>query len=365
MKVNKVIIQTNVMRSQIEQNDTDYILRGIPITVNDSVMNGVLYSKTENKKAMPSMIGKPLTIDHPVDSNGNFISALEGKGLKDFFSGGVVTNAYEVDNIWYADAEIKKSILAAQNGGTELQAKLESKSDLGVSTGLFFEDNEISGVNSSGEKYGKSAINMNFNHLATTNNPAGGSATTAVFNSENTVICNVIDVINDNCDNKEISSLRAAYNALKAKLDTFIAKSYNETDLNINVNEKEGSEMTPEEIKAAIAEAVTANAESNKQALVAAVNSAVAPLQEKIATMQESITANADKEKAALVADVVALDIGIDEELAKTMSVNSLNSVIAKNSGKPAGGVTTNGKRGKEEEYDAFAMPEFKVKGAE
>lgn len=194
MSMNKFIICTNAKRSQIESTETHYKIKGIPITINDSVMNGVLYSKEENAKGIPSIVGKPFTIDHPADENGNFISALEGNGLMDYFSGGVVTNAYEVDDVWYADAEIKKSLLAGQNNGQALTEKLEGKSDLGVSTGLYFENNQVAGANAKGEKYSRVAMGQNFNHLAAVDNPAGGKGTTAVFNSENTFVCNFDDI---------------------------------------------------------------------------------------------------------------------------------------------------------------------------
>lgn len=135
---------------------------------------------------MASIVGKPITIDHPTDANGSFISALEGEGLKKFYSGGIVTNYYEKDDIWYVDAEINKAMLAAQNGGSALKEKLDSKSDLGVSTGLIIEYNEISGVNPAGKKYKRVAKGQLYNHLAAVNNPAGGRMTTAVFNSEST-----------------------------------------------------------------------------------------------------------------------------------------------------------------------------------
>lgn len=363
MKVNRILL-SNTSRATVAKSDGKYSITGIPITVDDVVMNRVKYDKNWNAKGMPTMAGKPLSLSHPADKDGRNISIFSPEGI-DFYSGGKVDMPYNKNAVWYVNAVIDEKKLRAASGGEYFAGRLDDGLPIGVSTGLTFESND-----DGGDGYDMTAINMNFDHLAMlheSETPAGGDATVMRFNGVDVEVFNVEDAIKNietiKDDAKEISSLRAAYNALKAKLDTFIAKGYNETDLNINVNENEGSEMTPEEIKAAIAEAVTANAESNKQALVAAVNSAVAPLQEKIATMQESITANADKEKAALVADVVALDIGIDEELAKTMSVNSLNSVIAKNSGKPAGGVTTNGKR-KEEEYDAFAMPEFKVQGA-
>lgn len=186
MSVKTVIINSKVSRSKIEHTDTDYILKGIPITVNESVMNGVLYSRADNEAGMASIVGKPITIDHPTDANGRFISALEGEGLKKFYSGGIVTNYYEKDDIWYVDAEINKAMLAAQNGGSALKEKLDSKSDLGVSTGLTIEYNEISGVNPAGKKYKRVAKGQFYNHLAAVNNPAGGRMTTAVFNSENT-----------------------------------------------------------------------------------------------------------------------------------------------------------------------------------
>lgn len=186
MSVKTVIINSRVSRSKIEHTDTDYILKGIPITVNESVMNGVLYSRADNEAGMASIVGKPITIDHPTDANGSFISALEGEGLKKFYSGGIVTNYYEKDDIWYVDAEINKAMLAAQNGGSALKEKLDSKSDLGVSTGLIIEYNETSGVNPAGKTYKRVAKGQLYNHLAAVNNPAGGRMTTAVFNSENT-----------------------------------------------------------------------------------------------------------------------------------------------------------------------------------
>lgn len=186
MSVKTVIINSKVSRSKIEHTDTDYILKGIPITVNESVMNGVLYSRADNEAGMASIVGKPITIDHPTDANGSFISALEGEGLKKFYSGGIVTNYYEKDDVWYVDAEISKAMLAAQNGGSALKEKLDSKSDLGVSTGLTIEYNEISGVNQAGKKYKRVAKGQFYNHLAAVDNPAGGRMTTAVFNSENT-----------------------------------------------------------------------------------------------------------------------------------------------------------------------------------
>lgn len=186
MRVNKILLTANVNKSQISKTETHYKITGIPITVDNTIMNGVLYPADENEKGMNSMVGKPLTIGHPIDTNGNYVSALEGVGMQEHYSGGNITKTYNVKGVWYADAEVKTSLLNAQKNGPELAEMLDNKSDLGVSTGLFFSQNEMSGKNEKGDSYTATAINQKYDHLAALMNeaPAGGDATVARFNSE-------------------------------------------------------------------------------------------------------------------------------------------------------------------------------------
>lgn len=347
MKRNKLIICTNAKGSQIESNETHYKLKGIPITANASVMNGVYYSKEENEKGMPTMVGKPFTIDHPADENGNFISAMEGNGLMDYFSGGVVTNVYEVNDVWYADAEIKKSLLAAQTNGDKLQSKLDKKEDLGVSTGLYFSQNTISGANDDGVKYTRSAINQQFNHLAAVDDPAGGKETTAVFNSENTFVCN-FEMPEVETDGKQEDKTESIINRALTAFAKRLGISYNSQEFD-NQDEDYAMRKTIE------AKLQAAGIEVNgldDNALLEAYNKLNAPqepeqkpqtnsedtpawakdLVAKVNSLESQLTANANKELDALVADVVDLKInGIDEEVAKTMGVNALKGLLAAN----------------------------------
>ncbi len=357
MSVNKFIISTNAKRSQIESTETHYKLKGIPITINDSVMNGVLYSKEENAKGIPSIKGKPFTIDHPADENGNFISALEGNGLMDFFSGGVVTNAYEVDETWYVDAEIKKSLLAAQTNGKELTEKLEGKGDLGVSTGLYFENNQVAGKNASGQEYHRVAKNQDFNHLAAVDNPAGGKGTTAVFNSDNTFACNFTDIKPVDPQNELITQdnfIDKVANKLKALFANDNQTGYNNTDLNTNheapimdrtemleaLGLATNSQVTDDELKTLLKTKLAANAsevldEGKVTSIVEqAVNAAVKPL-------QDQLTANADKELNEVAEQVAALNKGLDAEDAKALGLTKAKAFLTANSAEyVAGGYT-------------------------
>jgi len=320
-------------------------------------MNGVLYSKEENAKGIPSIKGKPFTIDHPADENGNFISALEGNGLMDFFSGGVVTNAYEVDDTWYVDAEIKKSLLAAQTNGKELTEKLEGKGDLGVSTGLYFENNQVTGTNASGQEYHRVAKNQDFNHLAAVDNPAGGKGTTAVFNSDNTFSCNFTDIKPVGPQNELITQdnfIDKVANKLKSLFANDNQTSYNNTDLNTNheapimdrtemleaLGLATNSQVTDDELKTLLKTKLAVNAsevldESKVTSIVEqAVNAAVKPL-------QEQLTANADKELNEVAEQVAALNKGLDAEDAKALGLTKAKAFLTANSAEyVAGGYT-------------------------
>lgn len=213
MRVNKILLTANVNKSQISKTETHYKITGIPITVDGAIMNGVLYPADENEKGMNSMVGKPLTIGHPVDDKGNYLSGREGVGMQNHYSGGNITKTYNVNGVWYADAEIKTSLLNAQESGPELAEVLDNKSDLGVSTGLLFSHNDLAGKNDKGESYKMTAINQDYDHLAALLNeaPAGGDATVARFNSEEVPTFCVNELLPDeNSQNEIYDKLRKA-----------------------------------------------------------------------------------------------------------------------------------------------------------
>lgn len=200
MNTNTVVIVTNVKKSQIKDTGTHWEIKSIPVTVDDSVMNDIYYPADENRLGLPSLVGKPVTLSHPMDKDGNYISGREGVGLEDFFSGGTITNAYNVNGTNFADARIKKSVLDSQERGVWYSDALKQKGDIGVSTGLTIPVNTESGYTPDGTKYSQTATNQKYDHLAMLppdEAPAGGDSTFMSFNSadkERVIVSNV-----DNC----------------------------------------------------------------------------------------------------------------------------------------------------------------------
>lgn len=422
MRVNKILLTANVNKSQISKTETHYKITGIPITVDDAVMNGVLYPADENAKGMNSMVGKPLTIGHPIDDKGNYLSGREGVGMQNHYSGGHVTKTYNVSGVWYADAEIKTALLNAQENGPELISVLDNKLDLGVSTGLLFSQNQVSGENEKGDSYEMSAINQEYDHLAALLNeaPAGGSDTIARFNSQdiqqiniNQVIdelshddiryklsglikpqaagkdsyCWVVDVFRDyfiyTIDDSDFyrqgysvldgdvslvgekskveKRWQIVVNALK-KLNPFMPKVDEHITKRYNEQDKNinvnENEVPEMELEQVKAE-IVANNDAISALITNAVSTAVEPLKAELESVKASVNANADKEKADLVAKVNKLELGLPESAVNAMNTDELNSVLAKHEGAPADGVKTNSRHKKPESDGLDAeMPE-------
>jgi len=366
--MNKIRLYTNISKTQMSETDTHYKIKGIPITADNAVMNGILYSADENAKGMPSMIGQPLTLAHP-ESQGFNISAKNGVGMQDFYSGGNITDVYNSDGIWYADADIKKSMLAAQNDGQSYIEALNARENIGVSTGLTFSNNELSGTNSKGESYDKTAVNQDYDHLALLLNeaPAGGETTVMRFNGNETevfdvdmVINSAGDVVNDEAglftkfkkwlanhgdfDSQEESGYNnqdlntnedrimrdkmiAALNAANIEVnnldDDALFAAYNEymsgkkkdadadKDEDDKKKEKKDKAMNAEEISAIVAETV---------------NAAVKPLKDELA-------ANKEGELKGLREAVNALDLGLPEVAVNAMGKEDLESLVNKHGG--------------------------------
>tara|TARA_R110002020_G_scaffold475890_1_gene713740 strand:+ start:14989 stop:16215 length:1227 start_codon:yes stop_codon:yes gene_type:complete len=381
MKTNTVVITANISKSQIKDTGTHWEIKSIPVTVDDSVMNGIFYPAEENKKGMPTLKGKPVCLSHPQDSEGNYISGREGAGLENYFSGGTITNTYNMSGVNYADASIKKSILEAQDGSDWYANALNSKDSIGVSTGLTIPENNQEGTTPGGDVYSSMAINQEYDHLAMLEpdeDPAGGAATFMHFNSEQKdkiIISNVDDAMKDKITlNKDDATL---FNKFKALFGGSNEKDYNVNEsghlaenLNnnrevVNVKNEMMARMKnmgmPMDGVADMSELTMYNAmmdemdkrekaknaddmkkkdmdkkddkmqkNSSDNKLVDLINS----LSEKVEGLQGQLNANSADEKTKLIESVSTLATNaLDKDVAKHLPVEALKSHLAANGG--------------------------------
>jgi len=232
----RIILATNTSKTTVKKSEGKYQINGIPITVDNSIMNNIKYPADENAKGMKTLNGMPMTLTHPADNDGRNVSVFSPDGI-DFYSGGKITNTYNKDGVWYADSDIDEKKLRASDMGEYFANRLDSGEPIGVSTGLTFEAN-----NESGDGYKMIARNMSFDHLAMlheSEKPAGGDATVMRFNGEDVQVFNVDDYepLDKQCKDKR-SRIKKAWNAAK-KLAGIIALSHDDIrrQLNDEVNE--------------------------------------------------------------------------------------------------------------------------------
>lgn len=227
---------TNVKKSQISDDGEFFKIKGIPVTVNNAVMNGLLYPEDENAKGMPSINGRLMTLGHPKNASGETVSTADGEALVNHFGGGSVGSPYLTNGVHYVDAKIRKATLKAQPNGEWFYNRLDQKQSIGVSTGLFSDRDMTAGVTTNGKEYFGVARNQRYDHLALLHEsepPAGGKDTFINFNSaDQDLIINVN--VDDYIVHKNDSAVLRAIDYLKGligneKIETN-ESSFNDTD---------------------------------------------------------------------------------------------------------------------------------------
>lgn len=349
------LIYTNIGKAQISETDTHFKISGIPITKNDSVMNGVAYFDGYNRKGMPTLVEQPITLRHPL-VNGVNVSAKQGKGLN-YFSGTLIeSEPYLESNKWKVDVQMNKKKLAAQDDGERWTEILSNKEMFGVSTGLTFEMNTESGE-LNGEKYRMVAKGQNYDHLAfldpQVEAPAGGEDTMVTFNSAvaegEVVMCNIDNEpeekpVEQPLEDKTESIVNRALTAFAKRLGI----SYNSQEFNTNQDEDYAMRKIIE------AKLQAAGIEVNgldETALLEAYNSLNAPkepeqkpqtnsdetpawaksLVAKVNSLESQLTANAEKELDEIASQVAELNMGVNKDIAKAMGVEGCKNFLAAN----------------------------------
>jgi hypothetical protein len=353
-----VSLFTNVGKSQIRETDTHFHIEGVPITVDDAVMNGILYTAENNREGMPSIKDRVVTLSHPTTNDGQGADAYSGESLQKFYSGGYIESVYADNGVWRVNISVDKDLLKAQDRkqGTEFYNKLETKGDIGVSTGLYTIVEKTIGTNAEGKEYQGIATSQQYNHLAMlpdSEPPAGGQATFMRFNGESSeLMVNLADYLPDSMPEKETPEVEVEVETKPDEMESFFTKLMamfgaaglfksnedkptEESDMSIDNMKKALKEanaykdgMSDEEVKNAFGKLDDKKEEKadNSAELLEAVNS----LKAEVESLKTQLNAKEAAEKDALVAEVNALETGIAEDELKALSVNSLNALKEK-----------------------------------
>lgn len=391
----KIRLITNVGKSQISESKDFFYLKKIPVTVDGAVMNGLLYRAEDNAAGMPTINGRVMTLGHPKNDAGEFVSASEGEALVNHFSGGNVEKNYHINGVHYVDAKIRKETLKAQPNGQWYFNQLESRKPIGVSTGLFSAREQAEGVNNSGKKYFAIATNQKYDHLALLHEseaPAGGKDTFINFNADaGELIVNIDEFVEANEESNLFDKFKAFMKTLNFAHDD--KTRYNQTDdviVTDELNTNEDNSMHDKLVALLAAKGVSVNAEMTEDQLTAELEKALdtnsakkgddevpawakeltanmEDMKKKVSDMEKSkLTAEEEakaKKAKALAGNAKIAALGLNEAALLSMNSETLDSLYAKN----VGTITGNAFAGQHKDADGVAELDLNslVNGAE
>ena len=366
MSKSHITLFANISKTQIKETDTHFNIEGVPVTVDDAVMNGIHYSAENNKLGMPSIRDRVVTLSHPTTENGSGADAYAGESLQKFYSGGHIETVYADSGTWKVNISIDKEILRAQDKkqDSNFYDSLSNKQDIGVSTGLYSEIEPTVGKNAKGVDYKGIATKQQYNHLAMLDSseaPAGGQSTFMRFNSDgqDNLVVNLDDYMTTDVDEaEELNEENATEqkdevtSLLTRLLSLFGMGEMAENTENTTTQLNEGTTMdikkkmqalkdngsykdgmTDDEISNAFEKMGKKDEPAKEAAQNTELLNAIQALTEKVTGLETKLNAKDESVKNALVDELKGLDTGISVNALNTLAVEELQTLHNKVTG--------------------------------
>lgn len=277
------------------------------------VMNGGLYPADEIEKSYKSLENTPAPMGHP-QIDGEYVSAYHPAAINGYYAGAFNRNVRRDGHRVYLEKWVDVEFAKTNAQGQALLAAIKDKQPIHTSTGVLLEPEPVTNA-SAGYKW--IARNMRFDHDAILINETGAATPEQGVG----LFVNVAEAVP--LEEPEVESLFKKFlNMLRGDVvsDPVIAPKTN----------SEAIDMTPEELQAAL----DASAAKQQEAIVSAVNTAVAPLKEQL----ESVTKVNEQLQAQLKANTgaaetdkraaVAAEYG--ELVANALTGEALDAMFAK-----------------------------------
>ena len=138
------------------------------------VMNGIMYPAEEIAKSFNSLEFTHAPIEHPQDSDGNFLSAGDPRSIENFYAGVMNTNVHQENGRVHVDKIINVSEALKSERGKRLLDRIEDieanakAKPIHTSVGVFLTLNELDkpARNDAGQEYTAIAQDLFFDHDA-------------------------------------------------------------------------------------------------------------------------------------------------------------------------------------------------------
>lgn len=167
----RIHIRSTVNAANVSKAGGIYTVRDVCGAVDDIVMNAMLYPGDQLAAGAASLEGRPAPAGHPKDSQGRYISALNGEALLTSYAGAICRNARHDAGRTLVDVVVNEAQAKAHPDGAKLVERLDAAisgnnaDPIHVSTGVLVQAIPANGE-SRGKKYSRIATNLQYDHLA-------------------------------------------------------------------------------------------------------------------------------------------------------------------------------------------------------
>lgn len=321
-------VNAGMIREEIYEGEPHYMIASATMP-DDIVMNGLLYPAEEIEKSYMGLNGVLAPLGHPVSDDGEFISAASAFGIRHYGVGAQVVNVRRENGRVLHDTAINIAVAKETDRGKRLLDRIEALMNgegkpIHTSTGIYLKRTMLDSpmTNQYGE-YNGIASDYQFDHNAILLDEVGAATPDSGVGMFVNVQGHDVSAFVLNMEAEQEIDTNEEHKSLFAKFMEFMKfATNNHKTYNDNVtNQSEELDMTPEELKAALAEQATALQANFNESLA----SAVKPLQEKV----DALEANAQAEETAKKAEL-AEKLGLEADEAKGMSVNALQKLADK-----------------------------------
>jgi len=326
----------NIMRG--ERNGREVIIVPSATLPDDVVMNNIKYPAEEIEASFRSLNQTPAPLGHPVDENGDFMSATSGDGLNGFYVGAFNENARRRDGRVFVDKIIDVEMANALDRGKRLIEALNQGDPIHTSTGL------LCNIEEAGPDDGCDFIarNIIFDHDAILLDETGaatpeqgvGMMVNKALDSEGNKIsvynCEIDGVDEVLSEPQKVGLLHQIKTAIKDALAPERKPETNsdEVDMTDTVDKAQFDELSAK---------VNALAETlDGLDFKSALNEALEPITEKVDGLVSASNAEKDAKRNALVERVVNKGM-LEADVAKETPIAALEAMLA-NTGGPAAG---------------------------
>lgn len=331
-----------------KRNGRDLVIVPSATLPDDVVMNGIKYPAAEIEASFMTLNRSPAPLGHPI-INGKFVSARDPEGINVGYIGAWNENVRRKDGRVYLDKVIDVEVANRSEGGKAVLEAIAKGLPIHTSTGLVAKLEAVNGATDHKHLarsiiFDHDAILLNEDGAATPEQGVGMLVNAAGQDEEIEVINSALSEADRDLDWAVDSLARALEKRERApmleRLKSAIIDAFQGTGREPSLNTKENDmTVTKEQFDALSAEVKTLS-EGIGNTITEAVNAAVKPLTDNLATLQANQKAKDDEELAGLVNAIVKANL-LDEPVAKELTLNAARALAAK--AKPGKAAVLNG----------------------